>query len=105
MLTDGGITSRIGSFGWSWWTPCMIQWSRAPRPSSGSKWKITRWSQYSVSVQNSVAPREPRQGLERTHPLERARREHGDGREEDQDGDGGMNPGEPVQELRLEHPR
>ena len=32
MLTDGGITSRSGSFGWSWWTPWMIQWSRAPSP-------------------------------------------------------------------------
>ena len=30
MLTDGGITSRSGSFGWSWWTPWMIQWRRAP---------------------------------------------------------------------------
>ena len=50
-LTDGGITSRSGSFGWSWWTPWMIQWKRAPMPSSGSKWKISRCSQYSVSVQ------------------------------------------------------
>jgi hypothetical protein len=53
MLTDGGITSRSGSFGWSWWTPWMIQCSRAPRPSSGSKWKISRCIQYSVSVQKT----------------------------------------------------
>ena len=51
MLTDGGMTSRSGSFGWSWWTPWMIQWKRAPSPSSGSKWKIARWIQYSLSVQ------------------------------------------------------
>ena len=53
MLADGGITSRIGSFGWSWWTPWIIQCSRAPMPSSGSKWKTTRCSQYSVSVQTA----------------------------------------------------
>ena len=51
-LTDGGITSRIGSLGWSWWTPWMIQCSRAPMPCSGSKWNTIRCSQYSVSVQN-----------------------------------------------------
>ena len=51
MLTDGGMTSRSGSFGWSWCTPWMIQWKRAPRPSSGSKWKIARWIQYSLSDQ------------------------------------------------------
>ena len=50
---DGGITSRIGSFGWSWWTPWIIQCSRAPMPSSGSKWNTTRCSQYSVSVQTA----------------------------------------------------
>ena len=53
MLTDGGITRRSGSFGWSWWTPWMIQCSRAPIPSSGSKWKISRCIQYSVSVQKT----------------------------------------------------
>ena len=47
----GGMTSRIGSFGWSWCTPWIIQWSRAPRPSFGSKWKTARWIQYSLSVQ------------------------------------------------------
>ena len=53
MLTDGGITSRIGSLGWSWWTPWMIQCSLAPIPCSGSKWNTIRCSQYSVSVQNT----------------------------------------------------
>ena len=52
-LTDGGMTSRMGSLGWSWWTPWMIQCSRAPRPSCGSKWKTSRCSQYSVSVQTT----------------------------------------------------
>ena len=52
-LTDGGITRRSGSFGWSWCTPWMIQWSRAPKPSSGSKWKMIRWIQYSQSVQKA----------------------------------------------------
>src|SRR5829696_3421568 len=52
-LTDGGITRRSGSLGWSWWTPWMIQWKRAPGPDSGSKWKTIRWIQYSISVQNS----------------------------------------------------
>ncbi len=52
MLTDGGITSRIGSFGWSWWTPWMMKCSRAPSGWVGSKWNTSRWSQYSVSVQN-----------------------------------------------------
>ena len=51
MLTDGGITRRIGSLGWSWCTPWMIQCRRAPIPSSGSKWKTSRCIQYSVSVQ------------------------------------------------------
>ena len=32
MLADGGITSRSGSFGWSWWTPWIIQCSFAPIP-------------------------------------------------------------------------
>ena len=50
---DGGMTSRSGSFGWSWWTPWIIQWIRAPIPCSGSKWKTTRCSQYSVSVQTA----------------------------------------------------
>ena len=49
-LAAGGITSRIGSFGWSWWTPWIIQCSFAPIPSSGSKWKTMRCSQYSNSV-------------------------------------------------------
>ena len=53
MLTDGGMTSRIGSFGWSWCTPWMIQCRRAPIPSSGSKWNTMRCIQYSVSVQKS----------------------------------------------------
>ena len=47
------MTSRSGSFGWSWWTPWTIQCSRAPNPSSGSKWKITRWIQYSASVHST----------------------------------------------------
>src|SRR5215213_2735354 len=47
------MTRRSGSFGWSWWTPWMIQWNRAPGPDSGSKWKTIRWIQYSISVQNS----------------------------------------------------
>src|SRR6185437_7502806 len=34
----------------------MIQWKRAPIPSSGSKWKISRCIQYSVSVQNTYPP-------------------------------------------------
>jgi hypothetical protein len=34
----------------------MIQCSRAPRPSSGSKWKISRCIQYSVSVQKTYPP-------------------------------------------------
>ena len=50
---DGGMTSRSGSFGWSWWTPWIIQCSRAPIPCSGSKWNTTRCSQYSVSVQTA----------------------------------------------------
>jgi hypothetical protein len=53
MLTDGGMTSRIGSLGWSWWTPWMIQWRRAPNPFSGSKWNTSRCIQYSVRVQNT----------------------------------------------------
>ena len=34
----------------------MIQCSRAPQPSSGSKWNTRRCIQYSVSVQNSQPP-------------------------------------------------
>src|SRR3712207_6653570 len=34
----------------------MIQWKRAPGPESGSKWKTTRWIQYSESVQKSQPP-------------------------------------------------
>src|SRR4051812_26849760 len=47
------MTRRSGSLGWSWWTPWMIQWKRAPGPDSGSKWNTIRWIQYSISVQNS----------------------------------------------------
>ena len=49
----GGMTSRLGSFGWSWWTPWMRKCSRAPTPPSGSKWKTMRCSQYSVSVHST----------------------------------------------------
>ena len=34
----------------------MMKCSRAPMPSSGSKWNTTRCSQYSVSVQNRYPP-------------------------------------------------
>ena len=49
----GGITSRSGSLGWSWCTPWMIQFMRAPRPSSGSKWKTILCSQYSNRVHSA----------------------------------------------------
>ena len=35
----------------------MIQWSRAPNAlSSGSKWKIARWIQYSERLQKTYPP-------------------------------------------------
>ena len=49
--TDGGITSRILSLGWSWWMPWMMKCMRRPKALSGSQWKTSRCSQYSVSVQ------------------------------------------------------
>src|SRR4051812_27682202 len=51
------MTSRIRSFGWSWWTPWMMKCSRRPSGWSGSKWKTRRCSQYSVSVQKTMPPR------------------------------------------------
>ena len=51
MLTAGGMTSRIASLGWSWWTPWMMKWRRSPPRNFGSQWKTSRCSQYSVSVQ------------------------------------------------------
>ena len=51
MLTAGGMTSRIASFGWSWWTPWMMKWRRSPPANFGCQWKTSRWSQYSVRVQ------------------------------------------------------
>ena len=49
--TAGGITSRILSLGWSWWMPWMMKCMRRPKALSGSQWKTSRCSQYSVSVQ------------------------------------------------------
>ena len=50
---DGRQHQAIGSLGWSWWTPWIIQWRRAPSPLSGSKWKTVRCVQYSHRVQNT----------------------------------------------------
>src|SRR5580765_7155485 len=53
----GGITSRSGSLGWSWWTPWKIQCSRVPSRLFGSRWKTERWIQYSAKVQDAYPPR------------------------------------------------
>ena len=55
--TAGGMTSRSLSFGWSWWMPWMMKCIRRPKVLSGSQWKTSRWSQYSVSVQMPTPPR------------------------------------------------
>ena len=51
MLAAGGITRRIASLGWSWWTPWIMKWSRSPPRNFGCQWKTSRCSQYSVRVQ------------------------------------------------------
>ena len=58
--TEGGITRRILSLGWSWWMPWMMKCMRRPKALSGSQWKISRWSQYSVRVQKATPPSEIR---------------------------------------------
>ena len=55
--TDGGITSRSLSLGWSWWMPWMMKCMRWPKALSGSQWKTSRCSQYSVSVQIPIPAR------------------------------------------------
>ena len=57
MLTAGGMTSRMASLGWSWWTPWMMKWTRSPPGNFGSQWKKSRWSQYSVRVQIAIPAR------------------------------------------------
>ena len=49
--TAGGITRRSLSLGWSWWMPWMMKCMRRPKALSGSQWKTSRCSQYSVRVQ------------------------------------------------------
>ena len=56
IATAGGITSRSLSLGWSWWMPWMMKCMRRPKALSGSQWKISRCSQYSVSVQIPMPP-------------------------------------------------
>ena len=57
MLTAGGMTSRMASLGWSWWTPWMMKWRRSPPRNFGCQWKTSRCSQYSVSVQMAIPAR------------------------------------------------
>ena len=57
MLAAGGITRRIASLGWSWWTPWIMKWRRSPPRNFGRQWKTRRWSQYSVGVQMTTPAR------------------------------------------------
>ena len=57
IATAGGMTSRSLSLGWSWWMPWMMKCMRRPKALSGSQWKTSRCSQYSVRVQIPIPPR------------------------------------------------
>ena len=102
-LTAGGITRRRRSFGWSWWTPWMMKWSRLPRGWSGSQWKTSRCSQYSVKVQIS-SPSATSSTISRTAVATVGAQPYpGDdhGHEEDRR-HGGVDPREEVEEAVLE---
>ena len=84
----------------------MIQWTRAPMPSSGSKWNTSRCIQYSVSVQNSVAAQHEADHLKGCGLAAGAGGEqHDDRRHEDQDRHHRMDPRKPIEQVRVEHPR
>ena len=57
IATAGGMTSLSLSLGWSWWMPWMMKCMRRPKSLSGSQWKTSLCSQYSVSVQMPMPPR------------------------------------------------
>ncbi len=53
--TAGGITSRRGSFGRSWWTPWTNPVQQRAEALLGPKRNSTRWTQYSTSPQEDPA--------------------------------------------------
>ena len=101
--TAGGITSRSLSLGWSWWMPWMMKCIRRPKALSGSQWKTSRCSQYSVSVQIAdPGEGEQRQlpgGVAAVGPQPLHRDDH---RHEDDRRDRRVDAGEEVEEVALE---
>ena len=75
----------------------MSQCSFAPRPSSGSKWKTTRCSQYSVSVHSAVADDAPREQRADAHAFGRVADEDRHHRQVEQRGHGGVHAREAVE--------
>ena len=106
MLAPGGITRRIRSFGWSWWTPWMMKCIRRPIGWSGSQWKTLRWSQYSDSVQMKRPREDEQHGLAGTGAAVDAEHDEADDhRDEDDRRHGRVDPREEVEEPRLEERR
>ena len=105
--TDGGITSRSLSLGWSWWMPWMMKCIRRPKALSGSQWKTSRCSQYSVSVQIPT-PAEGEQGQlpgARSRGRPRATPSRRSPGRRSIAGIAGVDAGEEVEELALEERR
>ena len=105
-LAAGGMTSRSGSFGWSWWTPWIIQCSRAPMPVLGLEVEDDAVQPVLGERPDGVAAEHERRGSRRRR---RARspvsEQDGDDGREDQDRYGGVHAREAVQQRGLEHGR
>ena len=104
---DGGITSRSGSLGWSWWTPWIIQCSRAPSPSLGLEVEddavqpVLRERPDGVAAEREPDGASARPAARRPRATQR-RRSTGT---KMSDRDDGMHAREAVQQRRLEHRR
>ena len=103
--TDGGITSRIGSFGWSWWTPWMIQCSRAPMPVLGLEVEDDAVQPVLGQRPEQVAADRPEDPAVRPEIAVVHREEPEDQRAEEQHGHARVHPGQLVERRRLEDPR
>ena len=104
--TAGGITSRSLSLGWSWWMPWMMKCMRRPKALSGSQWKTSRCSQYSVSVQIPIPPSEQAASCQDAVAAVDAQPLHRDDhRHEDDRRDRRVHPREEVEEFALEERR
>ena len=103
--TTGGSTKRIGSLGWSWWTPWIIQWRRAPSPLLGLE--VEDGAMRPVLAQRPEHPagrKRDQRGDERHVRLDDDR-DRDDRGAEDQQRDDAVHAGQMIQRARAEHRR